>query len=554
MGDVTQQKWEEIENEYLYQQLELNKRLQAAIEDGVDSLQEELKQIQNKDSWNNLSLFLRRYIHEKFKPSNKKGVYEIPYKDEKQRDKIYKLSGCNYDIVISEEEQKEYAELLFVIERENECFKHYADMLFRKKNEIKEGIPSRSYGPCITKDSFRKWMNPNRQNNLQRDTALKLSLALKFSVNDMYKLSNALGYSPIYNFRDVRESIIYYCHRIESANSIKIANEIYKEYLKNVNDKGAEYIDYELDTKTLRNELDQIIESIYSSEEEQRKVFIDYLISKCDFFTGFSKSARDLLILELFYPEEYQYEKKQLSQDLGFQLLATKIEKYKDIELSELSQSAYQQEQADIAKTVFQWIFEATDQYLLYIDEQNKLTRVNLAYIIGRSEEAQKNMVSVHDDLQFFENNNEIELNTRGKLIYQDFTGFEEGNEKIGDVKFDEKIRENIMSGARLRAFFYEENNEEKKHITKKDILTIRFYKLCKMIEYFSYDDILTEDEQIKIFKFFKKSTNRILEEAGLPAIYPANPFENLILIALCTNRPSEFIQKIFESAYEETL
>lgn len=548
MGDLTQRRWEEIEKEYLQQQLKINKRLQEAIDkNDREKLKEELKKIQDENKWNNLSLFLRRYVHEHLQPQkytadDGQEKYVVTHKKED-----YIISDSSCDTIISKEEQEVYAKLLFAIARENECFKQHANMLFRKKDEIKKGEASISYGDCISMDYFRKFMDPARPNNLQRETMLKLSMGLKFSVEDMRKLSDAVGYSPIYNFRDAKECIIYFCHKVKSSNSTKIANEMYKKYLDGIKEKDNKIEMCDIKTKKLGNELDQIIERTYSGEEEKRKVYIDYLISKHDFFTGFSETARTLLILELFY-----IEKKQLSSIEDFN--PEKEVRKTQYKTNEISRSTYQVELSTIRKNFQEQMFNNIDRYLLDIDEHNNLNRVNLEYIIGRDEDAEKNVVFVAEGINYYRNNsNVLNRNYRGELIYEQVTGFQKSKKIFENL--DEKLKENILDGSRLRGVLFEDGSKTKELISKKDFLVLRFYKLCKMIEAFERkDEFLSEADHEKIWQFFRNSTDNILQKAGLPVIYPANPFENLILTALCTENPSMFIQKVFEYSYEESV
>ena len=50
----------------------------------------------------------------------------------------------------------------------------------------------------------------------------------------------------------------------------------------------------------------------------------------------------------------------------------------------------------------------------------------------------------------------------------------------------------------------------------------------------------------------FLQETNDILLRVGLSAIYPPNPYDRMILLAVCSSSPYEVLSDIFSAATDE--
>lgn len=123
---------------------------------------------------------------------------------------------------------------------------------------------------------------------------------------------------------------------------------------------------------------------------------------------------------------------------------------------------------------------------------------------------------------------------------------------KISQVDLDRRITANLLDGARMRSILFDETSKAElrrktphEHVSKKDFLTLRLYKLGMTVDFYS----LTPQQHYELLQQFHSSTDRLLLQAGLPQIYAANPFDHMILTALCSDDPLLFIPELLHLA-----
>lgn len=237
--------------------------------------------LQNKDAWNGLSFFLRRYLYERFTERNRNdppASWSV-----EMGDKTYDFSPVRPGEPIPEDEAEDYADLLYQITLENRCF------YVNKQDEV-----DRSRG-LVSKQEYRNYL---AHKGISRRGLFVLSMALKFDVDTMSEFMNALGESPVYNFRDAEECIYYFCHRSQTFQSMEAVRRLHRDYEEN---RATGTPDFELPdlTCTISQGIDQIIQQDYPDEEALRQAFLNYLVALRPQFTGFSRTARELFRREL---------------------------------------------------------------------------------------------------------------------------------------------------------------------------------------------------------------------------------------------------------------
>jgi len=240
--------------------------------------------LQNKDAWNGLSFCLRRYLYERFTGRNRN---DPPTSwSVEMGDKVYDFSPVRPGEPIPEDEAEDYADLLYRITLENRCFRIE-----------KTGMVDRSEG-AITKQEYRNYL---AHKGISRGGLFVLSMALKFDVDTMSEFMNALGESPVYNFRDAEECIYYFCHRSTAFHSMEAKNSLLQDYVRLEKKENTEFEIPDL-TSGIPQGIDGILEKDYPDEQALRKAFLQYMVALRPQFTGFSRTARELFRRELTEP------------------------------------------------------------------------------------------------------------------------------------------------------------------------------------------------------------------------------------------------------------
>ena len=70
----------------------------------------------------------------------------------------------------------------------------------------------------------------------------------------------------------------------------------------------------------------------------------------------------------------------------------------------------------------------------------------------------------------------------------------------------------------------------------------MRLYKLEELGD-------LTEQQRLELLHQFQLSTDQLLEKAGMPPIYVANPMDHMVMSALCAPDPAGFVRGVFRMA-----
>lgn len=137
-----------------------------------------------------------------------------------------------------------------------------------------------------------------------------------------------------------------------------------------------------------------------------------------------------------------------------------------------------------------------------------------------------------------------------GREIHDAFTGRGEYRTvPLRVLGLDRRLTANFPDGAHFRsALFDEEDSAElgrstpHEQVTKTDFLLVRLYKLEELGD-------LTEQQRLELLHQFQLSTDQLLEKAGMPPIYVANPMDHMVMSALCTPDPAGFVRGVFRMA-----
>lgn len=450
--DITRKVTAAMENEWLNKLAATNARLADAR-----TMQAYVDVLQDTGSWNTLSFSLRRYVYLHF-TGRAETENPIAY-TVKLGGRVYVFSPISPTEEISDQEKRDYADLLYRMTLQNRCFAKNPDGSWNQK------------AGAIQKQQYLNYLNGRR---IYRKNLFPLSIALGFTTEDMEQFMNVLGESPVYNFRSAEECIYYFCHQVPSLCSMETVDELEKRFAeiqraaRPLPPAGAGMTD------VLHDMIDDIVWPENAGDEEKKAAFLRFLEENAPQFTEYSKMARELLEEELY-----------------------------------------------------------TDK-LLDIRKQNAENKLNGLFVQSQGVPKEK---SGSRDARGWELFGELVADAYDEPL------------KLKSLKLDRRLTANLPDGAHFRSALFDEDDQREldrktdhEHVTKKDFLMLRLYKLGKAIEQGQY----SEQERLQLVRRFADSTDRILEKAGLPPIYVANPLDHMVLSALCTEEPLEFIKRVF--------
>ena len=131
-----------------------------------------------------------------------------------------------------------------------------------------------------------------------------------------------------------------------------------------------------------------------------------------------------------------------------------------------------------------------------------------------------------------------------GKVIVSnDFINIKNGeagqqNKKPQTTTLPKEITMNMLVSDRLDDLI-----SEKKPVTRKDLVFLKFY-------IFSLDIAGKEEYKQRDHIDFIDECNDMLLRCGMSRLYPANRFENLVLLSLLSSNPFEMFENIMEYSF----
>lgn len=324
----------------------------------------------------------------------------------------------------------------------------------------------------------------------RRDKLFLIGFALHMNAEDVHKLLTDVLAEQTYNMRDPKEIIAYFCQAHEEFNSYEKYLELCEKYNSLTGDGTSEKKQYY--TVFAR----KCIETEINTESELLK-FLQ--ANKAD-FEGFSESA---------YNEFMQMYNTALTES----------------DIQSLSNDEYLLSSS--VATREQWIAR-----------NNRINQAIEVHSATKSEQLARRM------LQFIPRATSESVDKNGKkIVTNDFIPIYNGEagqtgKKVQTTTLPKEITMNLLVSDRL-----EDLKNRRTPVARKDLVFLKFYifslKLQKTGEYSSKDYVIFTDE-----------CNDMLFRCGMSRLYPANRFENLILLSLVSSNPFEMFENIIEASF----
>lgn len=288
---ITEMRWQEMEREHLWKLIKSNNAM-----DEARSLEEIFKFLEKQADmayFNSCSFALRRYIFEAFghgtreEPKAYCVTLLVHGKYGQIQERTFHFEPVLAEQAPSEEDVQEYAEFLYRRTLEAHCWH------VNKKGQVEKGksaIPKADYAAYLRGDK-----RPTREK------LFVISIVLDFKVEQMVEFMSAAGESPVYNLKDLDETICYYLH---SRQDIMATMDRFWAIKEAWEQRGPAPERRQIApgvTEAVRLGVDGLISRakvIPSSEEERDRKFVDILWEQSA-FNGYSLTARELFRREV---------------------------------------------------------------------------------------------------------------------------------------------------------------------------------------------------------------------------------------------------------------
>lgn len=342
----------------------------------------------------------------------------------------------------------------------------------------------------ITKAEFRRLIRSTTV--CLRSKMFLLSFALHMNAEEVTKFLTDVLAEQSYNYRDPDEIIAYFCHTHEEVNSYPEFLRIKEEYAKRASVPNPDNIERENYTWYAK-----IVMTVQVSDEQD---LYRFLLSNSANFNGYSKTA---------YSE--------------FMMLYN----------------------AALEKTEIQTL--SNDEYLTYSEattaEQLKEREDRINKAIGMQKVTNTEQLA-RRMLQCIPRATTEKIKSDGKkVVTNDFIPIYNGeggqkSKKVQTTMLPKEITMNLLMKDRLDDLI-----RQLKPVDRKDLVFLKFYLLSL--------DLQKKDEYTALdYRVFMDECNEMLVRCGMSKLYPANRFENLILISLVSSNPFEMFEDIIEASF----
>lgn len=325
-----------------------------------------------------------------------------------------------------------------------------------------------------------------------RSKMFLLSFALHMNNKEMEKFLTDVLAEQTYNYRDPEEIIAMFCQFVENINS-------YPDYLR-IKAKFSEAVKKnQIVNNSQKEDYTAFARVSFEKEIKNEEDLIAFLISNIPNFAGYSQTAyNEFMIL---------YDKA--------------LEKSK---LQSLSNDEYLV--SDDATTD-----DKRSEQKERIDRAIRLQKVK------NTEQLAKAM------LQFIPRANSKRVKNNKVIASNDFISISNGeagqkSKKIQTTTLPKEITMNMLVSDRLDDLI-----RQIKPITRKDLVFMRFYVFS--LDLFDKGSYLQSD-----YRDFIDECNSMLVRCGMSRLYPANRFENLVLLSLLSSNPFEMFENIIEYSF----
>lgn len=342
----------------------------------------------------------------------------------------------------------------------------------------------------ITKAEFRRLIRSTTV--CLRSKMFLLSFALHMNAEEVTKFLTDVLAEQSYNYRDPDEIIAYFCHTHEEVNSYPEFLRIKEEYAKRASVPNPDNVERENYTWYAK-----IVMTVQVSDEQD---LYRFLLSNSANFKGYSKTA---------YNE--------------FMMLYN----------------------AALDKTEIQTL--SNDEYLTYSEattaEQLKEREDRINKAIGMQKVTNTEQLA-RRMLQCIPRATTEKIKGDGKkVVTNDFIPIYNGeggrkSKKVQTTTLPKEITMNLLMKDRLDDLI-----RQLKPVDRKDLVFLKFYLLSL--------DLQKKDEYSALdYRVFMDECNEMLVRCGMSKLYPANRFENLILISLVSSNPFEMFEDIIEASF----
>ncbi len=343
----------------------------------------------------------------------------------------------------------------------------------------------------ITKAEARRLLKV--ESACMRSKLFLISFALHMNSSVVIKFLTDVLAEQSYNYRNPDEIIAYYCHTHEEVNNYIDYLRLKKEYSEKAADLPVEDTAKEGYTKFARRTV-----AIQVETEEQ---LFEFLLSNRSNYSGYSRTIYNEF-MSLFTEALEKSKIQVLSNDDHTLYISdtTSVDFHEHIERinrSRALQAVSNTEQ--LAKAMFMFVPRATTE-------------------------------KVKGDGK--------------KVVSHDFISISNGengqkSKKVQTTTLPKEVTMNLLLKDRLDDLI-----KEKKPVERKDLVFLKFYTFHLDLqenggEYSSSD-----------YQIFVDECNDVLLRCGMSKLYPANRFENLILLSLVSSNPFEMFENIIEYSF----
>ena len=324
-----------------------------------------------------------------------------------------------------------------------------------------------------------------------RSKLILISFALHMQAEDVHWFFTSVLMEQTYNMRDPDEVIAYFCQSHEVYNSYKEYQRLCDRFALEASDSlanGPQTSEY---TRLARTQMAFDVQS----EDDLMRFLADNQIN----FAGYSQTAY----------EEY----KRLVEKA---MACTEVQRFSSDEylnsetIKDTKQRAKQEER--INRSIEIHPAENTEQ----------LAREMLSFIPRATKKYER------DGRQ---------------IVEADFIPIYNGergqkSKKVQTTLLPKEITMNLLMRDRLDDLL-----ARRKPVERKDLVFLRFYVFCMKLQ--KKDTYSSSD-----YLDFLDECNSMLTRCGMAKLYPANRFENLILLALVSSNPFEMFESIIEASF----
>lgn len=366
----------------------------------------------------------------------------------------------------------------------------YIDIFQRINGEYNTDKKTKTIVLVIPKAEIRRLFRSTTY--CQRSKMFLLSFALHMNANETEKFLTDVLAEQTYNYRDPDEIIAYYCQSNNSVNS-------YVDYLR-IKDKFAEAVrQSNPEDETEKENYTYFAQSKFEKEIKTEEELISFLVDNIPNFKGYSQTAYNEFMI-LFNKALEKSKIQSLSNDeylLGNELTTKQKREEQEDRINKAIELRPTRNTEQLAKAMLQFIPRATSKRM-----RNEKVIISNDFINIKNGEA-------------------------GQL-----------NKKPQTTMLPKEITMNMLVSDRLDDLI-----SEKKPVTRKDLVFLKFY-------IFSLD--IAEQEEYKQCDYidFIDECNDMLLRCGMSRLYPANRFENLILLSLLSSNPFEMFENIVEYSF----